>query len=233
MSEYPSWQYDETKQIGKDYDSLAEVEAYDARHGRFRNVQKENEEILENLRLQPDDIVIEFGSGTGAFALHAARRCARVYAVDISRVMLEYGKMKAERAGITNIVYCHGGFLTYSHTAPPVDAIVTNTAFHHLPDFWKGIALKRMNKVLKAGGLLYLSDVIFEQRNVRENIERFIANLESVAGEEMRKDVEAHIRQEFSTYDWIMDGLFERADFRILSKVVQEGVIGRYLCRKD
>jgi putative AdoMet-dependent methyltransferase len=233
MSEYPSWQYDEMRQIGKDYDSLAEVEAYDARHGRFRNVQKENEEILENLRLQPDDIVIEFGSGTGAFALHAARRCARVYAVDISRVMLEYAKMKAERAGITNIVYCHGGFLTYSHTAPPVDAIVTNTAFHHLPDFWKGIAMQRMNGMLRPGGRLYLSDVIFEQRNVRENIERFIANLESVAGEEMRKDVEAHIRQEFSTYDWIMDGLFERAGFRILSKVILEGVIGRYLCRKD
>jgi putative AdoMet-dependent methyltransferase len=233
MSEYPSWQYDEMRQIGKDYDSLAEVEAYDARHGRFRNVQKENEEILENLRLQPDDIVIEFGSGTGAFALHAARRCARVYAVDISRVMLEYAKMKAERAGITNIVYCHGGFLTYSHTAPPVDAIVTNTAFHHLPDFWKGIAMQRMNGMLRPGGRLYLSDVIFEQRNVRENIERFIANLESVAGEEMRKDVEAHIRQEFSTYDWITDGLFERAGFRILSKVILEGVIGRYLCRKD
>ena len=180
MSVYPSWQYDEMRQIGKDYDSLAEVEAYDARHGRFRNVEKENEAILESLHVQPDHVLIDIGTGTGDFALHAARRCARVYAVDISRAMLEYAQMKAAKAGITNIVWHHGGFLTYVHATQPVDAIVTNTAFHHLPDFWKGVALQRMNKMLKAGGLLYLSDVIFDHQNVRENIEQFIEKLGNV-----------------------------------------------------
>jgi putative AdoMet-dependent methyltransferase len=232
MSEYPAWQYDEMKQIGKDYNSLAEVEAYDIRHGRFRNVEKENADILERLKLQSDDVVIEFGSGTGAFAIHAARRCARVYAVDISRAMLEYTHLKAAKAGITNVVTCHGGFLTYVHTAQPVDAIVTNTAFHHLPDFWKGMALKRLNGMLKPGGQLYLSDVVFEDKDVQKNIEQFIARLENVVGIEIRNDVEAHIRQEFSTYEWIMEGLFERAGFTLLSKANQDGVIGRYLCRK-
>lgn len=233
MSEYPSWQYDEMKQIGKDYGDLAEVEAYDVRHGKFRNVEKENERILENLCLKPEHIVVDMGTGTGAFALQAARICERVYAVDVSRVMLEYAKMKAERAGVTNIVFCHGGFLTYSHVAQPVDTIVTNTAFHHLPDFWKGMALQRLNKMLKTGGQLYLSDIVFEDRNVQKNIEQFIEKLEKVAGSDIRDDVEAHIRQEFSTYDWVMDGLLERANFRITSKVMQEGVIGRYLCRKE
>lgn len=233
MPEYPSWQYDEMKQIGKDYDSLAEVEAYDTRHGRFRNVEKENEEILKSIRVQPDHILIDIGTGTGAFAIQAAARCARVYAVDISHSMLEYAKNKAAKTGITNVEYCQGGFLTYSHGGQPADAIVTNTAFHHLPDFWKGIALQRMSSMLKPGGQLYLSDVIFEQQNVRENIERFIAKLEGVAGPELRKDVEVHIRQEFSTYDWIMDGLLKRAGFAILGKVIQDGVIGRYLCKKE
>ncbi len=233
MSEYPSWQYDEMKQIGKDYGDLAEVEAYDARHGKFRNIEKENEQILKVLEVKPEHVLIEFGTGTGAFALHAARRCSRVYAVDISRAMLEYAKKKAARAGITNIVFCHGGFLAYSHAAPPVDAIVTNTAFHHLPDFWKGMALQRVNKMLKTGGKLYLSDVVFEHRDVQENVERFIERLENSAGSEMRADVEAHIRQEFSTYDWIMEGLLERAGFAITSKVMNDGVIGRYLCIKE
>src|SRR5574341_382036 len=231
MNKNPSWQYEEMKQIGKDYDDLAEVEAYDARHGKFRNVEKENEIILESLCVKPEHVLIDLGTGTGAFALQAACRCARVYAVDISRVMLDYAKRKAARAGITNIAFCHGGFLTYSHAAPPVDAIVTNTAFHHLPDFWKGVALQRLNRMLKIGGQLYLSDIVFEDTNVQKNIEQFIARLEKVAGHDIRKDVEAHIRQEFSTYDWIMDGRLERANFRITSKVMQEGVIGRYLCR--
>ncbi len=232
MNEYPSWQYDEMKQIGKDYDNSAEVASYDARHGKFRDVEKENEGILETLCVKPEHILIDLGTGTGAFALLAARRCARVYAVDISHAMLEYAKKKAARAGLTNIVFCHGGFLTYSHDAPPVDAIVSNTAFHHLPDFWKGIALKRLNTMLKTGGQLYLSDVVFEDRNVYENIEQFIEKLEKTAGPEIRADVEAHIRQEFSTYDWIIEGLLERADFEITSRAMREGVIARYLCRK-
>ena len=232
MTSHPSWQYDEMQQIGKDYDSMAEVEAYDVRHGKFRNVQKENEDILESLAIGPDHRVIELGTGTGAFALQAARRCARVYAVDISAAMLEYGKTKAAKAGITNIVFCHGGFLTYS-AVEPVDAIVTNTAFHHLPDFWKGMALQRMNKMLKPGGQFSLSDVIFTYENVHGNIEGFIQKLERTAGPAMRSDVEAHIRQEYSTYDWIMDGLLERANFRVVKKEMREGVIGRYLCRKE
>lgn len=177
--------------------------------------------------------MIEFGTGTGAFALQAARQCARVYAVDISSAMLEYANVKAKKAGIKNILFRHGGFLTYAHAEPPVDAIVTNTAFHHLPDFWKGMALQRMNKMLKPGGQLYLSDVIFTYENVHGNIEGFIKKLESTAGPAMRRDVEAHIRQEYSTYDWIMDGLLERAYFRIVKKEMREGVIGRYMCRKE
>jgi len=233
MTEHPSWQYDEMQQIGKDYDDLTEVEAYDARHGRFRDVEKENEDILKSLDLRSDHVLIEFGSGTGAFAMQAAARCARVYAVDISRAMLEYAKKRAVKAGLANIVFCHSGFLTYSPIAQTADAVVSNTALHHLPDFWKGMALRRMNTMLKSGGLLYLSDVIFEQGNVREHIGRFIAKLETLAGPDIRKDVEAHIRQEFSTYDWIIDGLLERAGFGIVNKAIKAGVTGRYLCRKE
>lgn len=93
--------------------------------------------------------------------------------------------------------------------------------------------MQRLNRMLKPGGQLYLSDIVFEDNNVQENIGQFIAKLEKIAGPDIRADVETHVRQEFSTYDWIMDGLLERAQFRIMSKVLQEGVIGRYLCRKE
>lgn len=232
MSEYPSWQYDEMRQIGKDYGNIAEVEAYDARHGKFRDIEKENNLILETLNVQKDHLLIDIGTGTGAFAIQAARRCARVYAVDISHAMLEYARKKGEEAKIKNIDFCYGGFLTYDHAARPADAVVTNTAFHHLPDFWKGIALHRLNRMLKPGGQLYLSDIIFEQQNVHENIERLIAVLEKAGGSNIRDDMESHIRNEFSTYDWVMDGLLERAGFEITNKVMQDGVIGRYVCRK-
>jgi putative AdoMet-dependent methyltransferase len=233
MSDYPPWQYDEMKQIGTDYGDPAEVEAYDMRHARFRNVEKENDDILAKLSVQPEDVLIDIGTGTGKFALQAARRCARVYAVDVSPAMLDFARLKATKAGVTNIVFCYGGFLTYFHEPPTVDAVVTSTALHHLPDFWKGMALLRLNGMLKSGGRLYLSDVVFDHRNLRENIERFIGALEKAGGPEMREDIESHIRNEHSTYGWIMEGLLERAGFRITDKTMHEGVIGRYLCRKE
>ena len=232
MNNHPAWQYDEMKQIGKDYGSLAEVEAYDARHGKFRNVEKENEEILEKLAIRPEHVVIEIGTGTGAFAIQAARRCAQVHAVDVSRTMLAYAGKKASAQGITNITFHHGGFLTYAHSGQPVDAVVTNTALHHLPDFWKGVALQRLSGMLKDGGQLYLSDVVFEQDGVIGNIGKWIEKLEQAAGPDIRQDVETHIRQEFSTYDWILDGLLTRAGFAITAKTMHDGVVGRYLCRK-
>ena len=232
MSVFPSWQYKEV-QIGVDYNTQREVEAYDARHSTFRNVDQENERIIELLRIEPEHTLIEFGTGTGAFAIRAARSCAMVYAIDISSTMLAYAKRKSERLGIKNLAFCQGGFLTYRHAGAPADSIVTSTALHHLPDFWKSIALQRLNGMLKPGGHLYLSDVIFSHDRVQENIERCIAKLEKIGGDALRQEVEAHISKEFSTFDWIIDGLLERAGFQIVEKKLEEGVVCNYLCTKE
>jgi len=42
-----------------------------------------------------------------------------------------------------------------------VDKMVTKAALHHLPDFWKSIALLETVDILKKGGKLYFFDVIF------------------------------------------------------------------------
>ena len=75
---------------------------------KFRDIERENEDIIKGLGLQKDHTVADFGCGTGAFALQAARKCAKVYAVDISEAMLDYTGWKAQILGVTNIVFCHG-----------------------------------------------------------------------------------------------------------------------------
>ncbi len=188
--------------------------------------------VLDTLAVQPTDVLIEFGTGTGTFAIRAARCCAQVYAIDVSEAMLDYARAKAARAGVSNILFCHAGFLTYAHEAAVVDAIVTSLAFHHLPDFWKGVALKRLNRMLRPGGQLYLSDVLMEERNALQTIATFIEQ-QAAAGEDfLREDAERHFREEYSTYDWILDGLLSRAGFTIQHKHLYSGVFGRYLCIK-
>jgi putative AdoMet-dependent methyltransferase len=225
------WQYDEFNQVGIDYAQAAEVEVYEARHGTFRDIEAEFRGVLETLKLDAKSVVIDFGAGTGAFALQAARRCAKVHAVDVSKAMLEHARTKAEKAGLSNIDFHHAGFLTYAHDGEMADALVTTYAFHHLPDFWKGVALKRMRGMLKSGGQMFMRDVILAESNALENIQAFIDGQLSKGGEGMRDDAETHFKDEFSTYDWVLEGLLERAGFQVINKSLPDGVIGAYLCR--
>ncbi len=228
----PAWHYDEFTQVGKDYALPEEAEVYDASHSQFRDIEKENDTILEAIGIGAGDVLIEFGTGTGNFAIQAAGRCARVDAVDVSEAMLDKARAKALKADVTNIDFHHAGFLTFQAQDHSADAVVSSLALHHLPDFWKGIALKRIYRLLRPKGRLYLVDVILEEENTLENIESFIAHQASAGGDFLREDAEGHFREEFSTYDWILDELLGRAGFSIEDKRIQEGILGLYLCSR-
>ncbi len=233
MKKCSVWQYDEFKQVGKDYSVPTEVELYDSSHSKFRDIAQESNTVLDSLGIGDSDVLIDFGSGTGTFAIQAALRGAKVYAVDVSRAMLDYAQAKAVEASVSNITFCCSGFLSFEFEDQTANSIVTTFAFHHLPDFWKGIALSRMYDMLKPGGQLYIHDAIVEEHQAIENITTLIEELADAGGDFLREDTEGHFREEFSTYDWIMDGLLKRAGFTINSKNIQDGVIGTYYCTKN
>ncbi len=232
MNDQITWQYNEFKQVGKDYSTPNEVEMYDSSHSDFRDIEKESNAVLDTLGVSENDVIIDFGSGTGTFAIQAALRCATVYAVDVSQAMIDYAQIKAEKEGVSNIEFCHSGFLNFKYDGPAADYITTTFAFHHLPDFWKGIALHRMYHMLKPGGQLFIHDGIIEEHNAIENIAALIEKLTFAGGDFLQLDAEGHFKEEFSTYDWIMDGLLTRAGFIIKSKNIHDGVIGTYYCDK-
>lgn len=226
------WLYNEFNQVGKDYSSPDEVEMYDSSHSTFRDIEKESNTVLDTLGIGGNDVLIDFGAGTGTFAIQAALRCAKVHAVDVSQAMIDHVKIKAEKADISNIEFYHSGFLTFEYDGPAADFIATTFAFHHLPDFWKGIALSRMYHMLKPGGQLFIHDAILEEHHAIDNISALVKKLAAMGGDFLQQDAEGHFREEFSTYDWIMDGLISRAGFEIRSKNVQDGVIGTYYCTR-
>ena len=232
MSDQLPWQYDEFKQVGTDYSLQEEVEEYDSRHSDFRDIKKESNTVLDSLGVGKSDILIDFGAGTGTFAIQAALRIGKVYAVDVSKAMLDHASVKAKREGVSNIEYCHGGFLTYELGGELADHIVTTFSFHHLPDFWKGVALRRMYHMLKPSGNLYIHDVILDETEPLESISALIEKLSAAGGDMLREDTEKHFREEYSTYEWVMDGLLKRSNFTIESKEIQDGVLGTYYCAK-
>jgi putative AdoMet-dependent methyltransferase len=234
MPAVPRWQYDETKFSGVDFSRSDEVAAYDRMHRKFRDYAKASEEILRRLSLPADSTVIDLGAGTGAFALHAASRCRTVYAVDISVAMLDHCRRQAEQAGVTNIVFCHAGLLTYEHPAESADAAVCVATLHHLPDFWKGVALTRCCRMLKPGGRLYLFDIVFPSRepHLDEKIDEWIVAIETMADARLAAEAVVHAREEFSTYDWIMEGLLTRSGFHIDAAEYGQGFQTAYVCTK-
>ncbi|PKL57631.1 MAG: class I SAM-dependent methyltransferase [Methanomicrobiales archaeon HGW-Methanomicrobiales-5] len=234
MKIHPKWQFNEMNQVGVDYTDISEVEAYDSRMTKLRNIPKEIEEIINLVGLTNDHVLLEYGTGTGEFAIAVAKHCSKVYAVDISSAMLDFAKQKAQNRGISNIEYCHAEFLTYQHSGEPLDVVVSQLALHHLPDFWKMIALIRIYSMLKKGGKFYLRDTVysFDINNYEGYFDTWLNGIKQIAGEELAKDTEIAIRDEFSTYDWIMEELIRRAGFEIEKANYHQGFLAVYVCTK-
>ena len=228
----PTWQYHEPDHPGADFDAMAEI--YDRNMKQYRDVQGEIKEILDFLDLKPDQTVLEIGTGTGEFALAAARHCARVYAVDLSSGMLRYAERKAASREIRNVDFLQGGFLTYEHQGGQVDAVVTQIALHHLPDFWKQIALLRIADLLIDGGKFCLMDVVysFDLSDYKDYFEKFIVHASIRAGDELARLMSDHVKNEYSTMDWIMQGMIERAGLDVIRAEHMRGFYGLYLCTK-
>ena len=230
----PAWQYLESAHPGADFDALSE--SYDLRMQKFRNVQGEINEILDFLDLQRDQVVLEMGTGTGEFALAAARCCSKVYAVDLSLGMLRYAEKKAQARRVSNVKFLPGGFLTYSHQGEPLDAAVSQLALHHLPDFWKQIALIRLASMLKPGGRLCLRDVVysFSPADYASFFDEFLSSeSDRTKGDrEFVGSITSHVKNEYSTMDWVMQGMIERAGFSTEKVKHSRGFFALYLCRK-
>lgn len=234
MSVTPAWFYDELKQIGTDFDDSSQVEAYD-RNQKSSTTEAE-QALINRLGISEKHSVIDIGAGTGTFAIQAALTGAYVYAVDVSQVMLAYAQQKASYANaINNIEFHHSGFLTYEHKSDLVDFVVTKSALHHLPDFWKMVAFLRMNTMLKNGGILYLRDAIFSFNPVeyQSHIKAWIERVGKPPGEGFTKlDFETHVREEHSTFGWIIEGMLKQAGFVIEEADYFAPEYAQYFCRK-
>ncbi len=233
MKDIPIWQYNESKHPGEDFD--AEAEIYDERQLKTRDVQGEIKESLGLLNLQPGQTVLDMGTGTGEFAIAAAGHCSKVIAVDLSPGMLKIAKTKAQEKGIKNIEFVQAGFLTYEHIGEPVDVAVSQFTLHYLPDFWKQIALLRLSKTMKKGAKLLLEDTAyaFDIASYEEIFNRGISYVISTMGKDDAKAIISHIRDEYCTIDWIMEGLIRNAGFTIeRSDYKKMGMHTTYLCAK-
>jgi SAM-dependent methyltransferase len=228
----PSWLLDESRTIGRENVDAAHVARYDEKEDADAHAEVAR---LRSWVSSPNATVVDLGAGTGQFSLAAAEAFARVVAVDPSPVMLDRLRGKARAAG-ASVETVQAGFLTYEHAGEPPDVVYSRYALHHLPDFWKAVALGRTRALLPRGGVFRLWDIVYDfgVAETTERIEWWCASLEDAGspGEWTRADLEEHVRDEHSTYAWLLEPMIEQAGFEIEEAIYSDDrFFARYLLR--
>ena len=218
------WWIDETAHAGPEHLDVAYVAGYDAKSGTDWN---EDVQTLLRLGIDSTSTVVDIGAGTGTFCLAIAPYVLRVIGVDVSPAMVEVMRSRGVDA-------VEAGFLSYEHDANSVDAVFSRNALHHLPDFWKAVALHRVANALRRGGILLLQDLIysFDPDDAGDAISAWLAAAPTDrASGWTSAELAEHVRTEFSTFSWLLEPLLDRAGFDIAERWMSESrLYGEYVC---
>jgi 2-polyprenyl-3-methyl-5-hydroxy-6-metoxy-1,4-benzoquinol methylase len=219
------WYYNERRRIGLD---SAVASIYD----RHDNSDLRARAALTLLGVKPGWRVADIGCGNGVLACEAALMGAEVDAIDISPAMLALAELQAKDRKVA-IRTQSAGLLSFAYQPDSYDLIVSEFTLHHLPDFWKAVALSRIFAALKPGASFYLRDIVFV--GTPDGVERDVEGWAdfSIKNHDFDRDsVVTHMRDEYSTFGWVIERLLADAGFTFVSVDYHAPLHGTYLLRK-
>jgi|SRR5579859_2381314 len=219
------WYYNERRRLGLDSAVASIYDRHDDSDARARAA-------LAMLGVEPGWRIADIGCGSGVLACEAALMGADVDAIDISPAMLALAELQARERKVA-IRTQSAGLLSFSYQPETYDLIVSEFALHHLPDFWKAVALARIFAALKPGSSFYLRDIVFV--SMPEGPERSVeqwADFNIKNHGFSRDSVVAHMRDEYSTFGWVIERLLTDAGFTLTSVDYHAPLHGTYLLRK-
>ena len=110
------------------------------------------------LRLVPEIVVADLGSGEGLLSELLARKCKRVIAVDNSEKIVKFAQAKARRNGLANLEFRLGDLQHPPIDDVSVDLAILSQALHHAEEPAQAIA--GAFRILKPGGQLMILDLV-------------------------------------------------------------------------
>lgn len=128
--------------------------------------------------VQAGQTVLDLGSGAGFDLLLAADKVGPqglVIGVDMTEAMLVAARENIRRAGRSNIEVRKGYIESLPVADSSVDWVISNCVINLSPD--KPAVFKEINRVLKPGGRISISDVVVQDLPawIRESLESYVA----------------------------------------------------------
>jgi len=219
------WYYTQRRQVGLD---TAVASIYDVSEDSDVRARQ----ALTMLGVKTGWRIADIGCGNGVLATEAALMGAEVDAIDISPAMIGLAEIYA-RDRKAKIRTQPAGLLSFAYQPNSYDLIVSEFTLHHLPDFWKAVALSRIFNALKPGANFYLRDMVFV--SMPDGVDRDVegwADFSIKNHDFERESVMTHMRDEYSTFGWVMERMLTETGFTLVAADYHAPLHGTYLLRK-
>ena len=165
---------------------------------------------LAHAGVQPGETVLDLGSGAGIDAFLAAREVGptgHVIGVDMTPAMVDRARTNAAKGSYSNTEFRIGEIEHLPVADRSVDVIISNCVINLSPE--KEQVFREAYRVLKPGGRLLVSDLVWltaPSAEVRSSVEALVG---CVAGASLKKDYLALIRAAgFSDVEVVAEGTY-------------------------
>ena len=156
----------------------------------YQTPREEFAAYLKLLEIGPEDVILDLGCGNGDFLEIAAPAVKRAAGVDISPLQVSLANERLKQfphaaAVCSDFVGCAAA-LRQQSDLPPVTAVFSRKALHHLTDAEKHDMLQSLAPLIAPGARLYIEDGIFfnfEREHIRENLDNLLEECARYYGE--------------------------------------------------
>ena len=139
--------------------------------------------------LQPGEVVVDFGSGGGLDVILAARQVnpgGKVIGVDFAPHMTERAKQAVAEAGLSGSVEFGSSDLAQSYLPDEsADVVISNCVINLCPN--KAAVCREAFRILKPGGRLAISDIVYSENPALEVKSRLEATWAGCVGGSMEE----------------------------------------------